>query len=142
MRDTQHIKTDKKQRIRGVVALVCAVCFIAVFIFSAVTFATHAQHKNEIASGCQQTLLHDCINESTAVKIQISLQTYENYELHNDCLACAFIHKTINQIRHAGLTVTEVLSADTSLYLLAALCIPASLLSINSPIELKTKSNS
>ena len=142
MRSAQHNKTNKKHRIRGVAAFVCAVCFIAVFIFSAVTFATHSEHKNEAVSGCQQTLLHDCENESTLAKIPVSLQIHKNYESHTDCLACAFIHKTINQLRQAGLTITEVFSADVSLLLLAALCIIVYLSNISSPIKLKTKSNS
>jgi len=141
MQGSQQNRKDIKQRIIRIVAIVCVACFVAVFIFSAATFASHSSHDSEAIAGCQRTLMPECKCESTVAQILIPVQTHEYHESHSDCLACAFIHKTVNQLRHLGAVASELFCSNAGLLLLTALFLIIPCTGTCTPIRLKTKSN-
>ena len=141
MQGKQHVKSNNKRHIKRIVALTCAICFFAIFILFTSLHINSADHEAETIVACQRTQMPECKCENPPpLRISQIVTTHEHNEKHIECQVCAFIHKTISQLR---LLVTIIgLSLTNSAFL-----IPAALFSLlafagfKTPIRLKIKNN-
>ena len=149
MRYTPQFSVNGKRLFKRTVALVCAVCFIAVFLLSAALFVAHS--ANETAVVCQRTLGPECKCESGGALAQAQTQIRPDArasagastrtQSHNSvgCLTCAMVLKTFEHLRHLNVAVSTITSADTGMLALAALCLLSLIPLLSTPIKLKIR---
>ena len=141
----QKRNTISRQQVKKIVAVVCVVCFIAVFLLSTVHFRNHTDYANQTTTSCKRTLLPECKCETILIQarttIQVQAQSHSHNELHIDCMVCVIVQKTIDQTRQLSITLTDFLFANISLLIFIALGTLFLLISVSSPIKLKTRTN-
>ena len=156
---TQQTKIELKRQLKIIVALVCVVCFVAVFLISSAYFTNHTHSHSGSASAsvssnaCQRTLMPVCECETGLSLMHVQIQTYSNsipyfhyhshspVEAHSDCLVCVFIQKTVNQIRQFNTAVIAAISTDTNILAVFALCVLLALAGLSTPVKLKSRTN-
>ena len=143
MHYAKMIKKSKKQQIIRSVAIVCAVCFFAVFMLSSVLTIDHNVGGSEVFSGCQRTLLPVCECDKAVV---ITIPQFHSFEIdhgfvHDDCVACVFLNKIDNQVRQINAALYSLVQIDINTLILAVLSISLLLFLSYTPIDLKSRIN-
>ena len=140
MFDMQKVKASFLQHRKKVVALACLVCFFLVFILSA-ALSSHSNHDHVPAAMCRATLGSDCNCEGPLIQTQAFILLHEHNHLHVDCSICAFLNKTINQVRHFSDAVAVVVQAEAGLFTIAILGFLLLISGTGTPVDLKTRTN-
>jgi len=139
---------SKKRQVKMIIAIICGVCFVAVFLVSAIHFGGHAGHANLSVKSCQRTLMPECRCDSAGtpvapVRIQIQsltqTQTHVHSGSHVDCFVCVIVQKTVEQVRQ--LSVAEIMISDLGLLILTGLCFMFIISGVSTPVKLKTRTN-
>ena len=146
---TQPISWIHRRLFRRVVACVCAVSFVIVFIFSAALMMKYAAHDHWNVPGCRSKLtpaLNCVINDGqTQLHTRANTPAGTEAEPHNNakagCLACAMVQKTVDQLRQLSSIVCSSAPSDAALLVLAALCLLSMLAGPLTPVRLKIKNN-
>ena len=146
----QVIKPAKKLFTRlfsRTVALVCAVCFITVFLLITTLHLNHSSHEN--ATGCPRTFepVCKCENDIGFAQFRVKFLAIEqsiaqsgyNSGAEAGCITCALINKTVFQLRQQLFAVSTLAIADVVMFALLALCFMLSLFSVPAPTELRVK---
>ena len=145
MKNKRQNRIKSRQLFNRTTALFCTVCFIMIFLISAVLLAGHTEHAD--STGCIRTSEPVCLceNNDAAVTFRVrgGVQAGEQKVIHsdpdNDCSLCFFIHRTAERFRQLNVAVGAEPAADPALYALAAIFLLSSLLVLSSPIMLKVK---
>jgi len=133
---------NKKQQIKMIIAIICVVCFVAVFLVSTIHFSTHTGHATISTRSCQRTLMPECRCDSAATPVapvRIQIPAHVHSESHGDCFICAIVQKTFEQIRQ--LSMTEIPVFDIGLLILTGLFFMFVLTGVSTPVTLKTRTN-
>jgi len=130
-----------KRQIGKVVALVCAVCFIAVFLFSAIHFADHSGDAGQSANTCQRTQMPECKCEAGITQMRAQIQTHAHNELHIDCFVCVLVQKSVDKTKQLIIASTDILLADPGLLIFAGFCFLFLFAGYYTPVKLKTRTN-
>ena len=136
-----RLNKSKNKHHMKVIAFICAICFIVVFMLSAFILIAHSLHNHESANMCRRTSMPECKCENPIPQVRPMLTMNQYKHPHIDCSICAFVHKTINQIRQLIAANTGIAQLDIDLIVFAALGISMLLSGTNTPVELKTRTN-
>ena len=145
----QKNRIEIKRHLTIIVALVCVVSFVAVFLLSSAHFTNHAHgHADSAgvsANTCQRTLspVCECGTEVPFMQVQTQaksgINSHAHSEMHTDCSVCVFIQKTVNQVRQFSASTATVILTDTNIFALFALCVFFALVGLSTPVKLKNK---
>jgi len=134
---------SKKRQAMMIIAIICVVCFVVVFLVSAIHFSSHTGLANISARSCQRTLMPECRCDSAGAPVRVQIQSLTQAHVHGgshvDCFVCVIIHKTVEQIRQ--LSVSEILISDLGLLILTGLCFMFITSGVSTPVKLKTRTN-
>jgi len=141
MNEKKKSNINIKQQVKKIIALVCAVCFIIVFMFSTVHFIGHADETSPGTGACKRTLQPECKCDPVIAQLRMQVETSAYNETHVDCFVCAVVHKTIDQTRQLSAAAGEVLLSDINLLILAGLFTLFIFAGGFTPVKLKTRTN-
>jgi len=130
-------------------ALFCVVCFLAMFLFSSMTHATHAGHGNENESLCVSTRMPECKCDNndnqllTAFLSNKQAAVYEEFHSHIDsgaaCQTCALVCKVVDQLKQSNTAVGSAALTNIDLLSPESLCFSFVQTVPLTPTELKIK---
>jgi hypothetical protein len=151
MNKKQKTRIEFKRHLKITIALVCVVCFVAVFLLSSAHFSNHAQDHAESAglgtNTCQRTLLPECECAPglplmpMQIQANYSFHSHSHSEAHVDCLVCVIIQKIVNQVRQVNASASIAVLTDTNIFAFFALCLFLALAGLSTPVKLKSRTN-
>ena len=141
MSDKQINCINIKRHIKMIIAVVCVVCFIAVFIVSAIHFSDHSSSTAQAFGPCQRTLMPECLCETGVAQQRMLFQSHTHNESHVDCFVCVIVSKTVDQIRYFSAAAADFLIYDLSILILIGLFFILTLTGIPTPVKLKNRTN-
>jgi len=141
MRIKRKKSINIRQHIKKITALICLLCFIAVFLVSAIHFTANAGFAGQAASPCQRTLMPECRCETGITQLRLTVQTHVHNDSHVDCFICVIVHKIVDQTRQMSTAAVDIILSNTGIMAFTGSLILFMLAVFYTPVELKTRTN-